>query len=250
MRLPFALARYALLVLVAALPGCGRQTQFNIPEGWVVSPQNDRAKAEAGYRIQHEQFGLELVYVPAGTFMMGSEGGYPDARPVHEVQLSAYWIGRTEITAGQWLDVRGKLPRPGGGARNDQGDHHPVVYVDWRGCGAIWGGLGLRLPTEAEWEYAARGPEGRAFPWGDEWDQKKCCNANNKGPGGKTFPAGSFPQGASWCGALDMAGNVAEWCSDRYADDYYAASGLIDPRGPRGWGHKVVRGGGLVPDKP
>jgi formylglycine-generating enzyme required for sulfatase activity len=181
---------------------------------------------------------MELLYVPAGKFMMGSADDDSDAetneRPRHEVQLSAYWIGRIEVTVGQWRKVTGTVPTPhvSGDKPNSQGDEYPVEYASWSECDAFCRKLGLRLPTEAEWEYAARGPESRKYPWGAEWDQKRCCNANNKGPKGQTFPAGALLDGASWCGALDLAGNVWEWCADEYADGFYRQSPPKSPRAP------------------
>jgi len=111
---------------------------------------------------------------------------------------------------------------------NEQGDDRPVVNVSRVDCLGFCGKLGVSLPTEAQWEFAARGPEGRAYPWGDDWDAAKCCNADNLGPGGSTFPSGTLAQDASFCGALDLAGNVREWCGDFYR--FYRDSPRVDPR--------------------
>ena len=242
-----------------------QNAQLGIPEGWVVSPQNDKGPGEPGYRILHQDTGVELVYVPGGTFMMGSEEGEPDESPVHEVELGALWIGRTEVTAAQWRKVMGKVDFE---PPNDQGETHPIVAVAWDRCQEFCGKLGLRLPTEAEWEYAAAGPEGRTYPWGDDWDPSRLQWAKNKHPlgGDRTAPVGTFPQGASWCGALDMAGNVWEWCADWYNEGYYAASPRLNPIGPerdigvaagmadgtkRWWrNRRVIRGGCFANDDP
>jgi formylglycine-generating enzyme required for sulfatase activity len=118
-----------------------------------------------------------------------------------------------------------------------------VVEVSWYGAAAYCEHNGLELPTEAQWEYAARGPESRAYPWGDDWDPKRLCWDENRGPEGQTFPVGSFPSGGSWCGALDMSGNVWEWCADWYGSDYYGSSPTTDPTGPTNGEYRVLRGG-------
>jgi len=246
-------AQFAVMLVVVAVvltaTGCAQEAEAKVPDGWVVSPENEKAEGEAGYRILHEETGIELLYVPGGTFMMGSVDDDPDAlrteKPQHAHAVDAFWIGRTEVTIGQWRSVLGSVPGhigPDDHRYNDQGDDHPVVMVSWDQATEFCGKLGLGLPTEAQWEYAARGPESRVYPWGNEWDETKCCNGRNRGPGGSTFPAGSFPQGASWCGALDMAGNVWEWCAEWYAPVYTSyAQGNFTPPSTGPW--RVLRGG-------
>jgi len=182
--------------------------------------------------------GIKLVWVPGGSFMMGSNDGDDDEKPVHEVELDGFWIGKTEVTVAQWRSVMGSVPE-----HNDRGDDHPVVWVSWDDCQEFCEKVGLSLPTEAQWEYAARGPESRVYPWGDEWDPKRVCCHENRGPGGRMFPVGSFSAGASWCGALDMAGNVYEWCGDCYDEDCYAQSPRRNPTGPAAGEWRVLRGG-------
>jgi len=126
---------------------------------------------------------------------------------------------------------------------NDEGDEHPVVSLLWNHCHKSCQRLSLELPTEAQWEYAARGPDSLRYAWGHDWDEDRLCWSGNQGPGGRTFPVGSFPSGASWCGALDMVGNVWEWCADRYYVDYYADSSPRDPAGPSSGRNRVLRGG-------
>ena len=189
----------------------------------------------------------EYVWVPAGEFMMGTTGEeaeyvvehlggkaglLADEQPAHTVRITkGFWLGKHEVTNAQYrafCEATGReFPE-----ESDQGDDHPVVSVSWDDAVAYAEHYGLRLPTEAEWEYAARGPEGQRYPWGDEWNPQKLCWELNTGPGGLTFPVGSFPAGASWVGALDMAGNVWEWVADWYGRDYYASSPVADPRGP------------------
>ena len=182
--------------------------------------------------------GGKLVWVPAGEFMMGSENGLRDEQPVHNVRLDGFWVGKTEVTVGQWRSVMGTVP-----SDNADGDSHPVVNVSWNECQEFCRKVGLSLPTEAQWEYAARGPNGRVYPWGNQWDKSKCCNMENQGKDGRSFPVGSFPQGASWCGALDMAGNVSEWCADLYDGDYYKRAPSRNPTGPSSGNRRLLRGG-------
>jgi formylglycine-generating enzyme required for sulfatase activity len=220
-----------------------------------------------------------MVHVPAGTFRMGSSQEEIDGAlamcqrnsgngtcrrvwfenefPQHAVTLDAFWIDRTEVTmaqyrqcvqAGHCEEVRcatGLDPK-----RDDQ----PAACVDWSHAAEYCKWAGARLPTEAEWEYAARGPDGNIFPWGDTFDPARLnyCDANctyewrdaGYDDGHETTaPVGSYTAGASWCGALDMAGNAWEWVADWYAPDYYARSPDRNPRGPdMGKGH-VMKGG-------
>ena len=272
-----AIVSVATTLVLLALPGMtlvrAQEAGSTIPEGWVVSPQNDKAQGEPGYRIRHQDTGLELVYVPAGTFMMGSTeaeaehaveqfgaeaGRLAAEQPAHEVELSAYWIGRTEVTVGQWRQALGEMPPPDdqGNDWNKLGDDHPILWITWHEALEFCEKLGLRLPTEAQWEYAARGPARCTFPWGNEWDEQKCCNGKNQGVGSRTFPVGSFPGGASWCGALDMAGNLWEWCSDWLDGEYYSKSPQLNPQGPAeeeltgSWKLKSARGGSHGSDGP
>ncbi len=188
--------------------------------------------------------GQTLVWVPAGSFMMGSENEWAgvDERPVHRVTLDGFWIGQCEVTNAQYqafCDATGRAFPSG----SDQGDDHPVVGVSWYDAKEYCDHYGYALPTEAQWEYAARGPAAPGYPWGDTWHELWCCNWYNKGPGGETFPVGSFPAGASWWGALDMAGNVWEWCADRYSSSYYQISPELNPPGPESGTYWVLRGG-------
>ncbi len=206
--------------------------------------------------------GQLLIWVPGDSFMMGTDQGADDERPVHQVTLDGFWIGECEVTNRQyaafmniarptdlihWLNfyalycgielVEGTYrPIPGLEA-------YPVVQVTWHGAAAYCRMFGYALPTEAQWEYAAAGVGTRRYPWGDLWDPTRCCNQDNTGPSAQAFPVGSIPIGMSWCGGLDLAGNVAEWCADWYGLDYYAISPALNPLGPaHGWS-RVTRGG-------
>ena len=242
--------RWTWLVTVMTVVGFQSATAtaleaaFKIPKGWAVAPENDKGAGEAGYRIHHEHTGMELVWVPGGTFKMGGrhlpKTVIEDELPVHEVELDGYWVGRTEVTVAQWRRVMKKVP-----AFNDRGDDHPVVNVTWNECREFCRRTGLVLPTEARWEYAARGPQSLRFPWGEKWeaDKKHCYFWRPGDTGNWTRPVGSYPTGKSWCGAMDMAGNASEWCADWYAADYYARSPRRNPTGPDCGDRRVVRGG-------
>jgi formylglycine-generating enzyme required for sulfatase activity len=186
-----------------------------------------------------------MVWVPAGEFYMGAADL---GQTVHHVRITkGFWLSKCTVTNAQYRSYC-----QGAGAEfpkeSDQADNHPVIGVTWIETEAYSNHYGLSLPTEAQWEYAARGPQARQYPWGNEWDPKKCCNWSNRGPGDKTFPVGSFPPGASWCGALDMAGNVFQWCQDWYSDAYYANSPDADPSGPDNGEARVQRGGSWYGD--
>lgn len=156
--------------------------------------------------------GVEMVEVPAGCFMMGNEDGRRDEKPVTEVCFSApYWIDRTEVTNQQY-----------GSPGNFAGDNHPRENLTWLEARDFCTKRGGRLPTEAEWEYAARGPDGLMYPWGNELVEDNLVfdrNSNNQ-----TADVGSKPAGVSWVGALDMAGNAWEWVSSIYKAYPYSAN--------------------------
>jgi formylglycine-generating enzyme required for sulfatase activity len=120
-------------------------------------------------------------------------------------------------------------------------DDYPVLHVDWQQAAGFCAWAAAQLPTEAQWEYAARGPEGHSYPWGEELPD--CDRANHVGCVGDTSRVGEYPAGASWVGALDLAGNVWEWVADWYEADYYSHSPARNPTGPSETPFKVLRGG-------
>jgi len=190
--------------------------------------------------------GMVMVYVPAGEFEMGSTDGDGDEEPVHTVALDAFWLDRTEVTNGQYqkcVEV-GSCDSPDYTSDSRfNGVDRPVVGVSWHDAVAYCAWTGGRLPTEAEWEYAARGSEGLTYPWGDAWREKvaNCGKFSCKDGYDYTSPVGSFPQGASWVGALDLAGNVWEWVADWYGD--YPSERQINSTGPASGESRVLRGG-------
>lgn len=208
--------------------------------------QDAKPWQQPGSRAGQEIFGPDggkMVWVPAGEFMMGADDGAADQQPAHRVRISrGFWLGKCEVTVSQWLHYC-KVAKVVLGAEVFTPLDHPMSGVSWNDVSAYCRFYGMALPTEAQWEWAARGPEGRKYPWGNQWDPSRCCNKDNGGPDGFTAPVGSYPSGASWCGALDMAGNLAEWCADWYSSTYYAQSPTVDPAGPATGTEKVWRGG-------
>lgn len=186
----------------------------------------------------------DMVLIGAGEFLMGSPDGEgnEDEHPRHTVYLAAYHICRYPVTNGQFARFISETGYDAGNkwksSVNAGEENHPVVHVSWIDAMAYCRWAGGTLPTEAQWEKAARGTDGRIYPWGNTWDQT-LCHMNSKG----TTAVGAYPGGASPYGIMDMAGNVWEWCSDCYAVSYYRCSPLKDPEGPVSGKWRVVRGG-------
>ena len=203
--------------------------------------------------------GMLMVYVPAGEFLMGSEdeGIFEDEMPEHLVYLDAYWIYQTEVTNRQYNQcIQEEVCSSTWNVNPD--DDYPVTSVFRRDGRKYCEWAGGRLPTEAEWEKAARGTDERLYPWGNEpvtGDHANFCDVNCDPEWGSPEPTqddgyaqtalvGSYPAGASPYGALDMAGNVWEWVSDGYDPDYYSSSPYRNPQGPKGSGYaELLRGG-------
>lgn len=228
-----------------------------------------------------DDHGVAQVWVPAGSFLMGTDDTDPTGelappdwarfelaaeRPQHEVALSSgYWIDRTEVTneafgafvaAGGYQDrsfwsdagwtwVSGREATDLPASCVDARPAHPRVCITWYEAEAYAAWRGGALPTEAQWEYAARGPSSSIFPWGDGWDPAKTNLVDSEG----LTPVGSFPDGASWVGAVDMSGNAMEWVADWYSGSYYKQEIRDDPTGPPTGSKKVEKGGwwGSVP---
>ena len=197
------------------------------------------------------------VYVPAGEFTMGAGDGDADEQPVHRVHLDDFWIMRTEVTNAQYdRCVRvGVCTAPSNSVWRDvRFADHPVTDVSWDQASVYAQWVGGSLPTEAQWEKAARGTDLRIFPWGDEFDGSRLnfCDANCEHDHkdetyddgyAHTAPVGSYASGASPYGALDMAGNVWEWVADWYGSSYYSVSPVENPQGPESGWSRVLRGG-------
>ncbi len=225
----------------------------------------------------------DMVLVPGGSFTMGSDAGEPAERPAHRVTVSAFWIDRFETTNaefaafvrstgyvtdpersgrgwvwdGQWREVRGagwRHPHDPGSSIEGL-DRHPAVQVSWHDARAYCLWKGQRLPTEAEWERAARGDGRRTYPWGNappregrryraSYGSDDCCRADDGDGYRFTAPVGSFPLGQSPFGVHDMAGNVWEWVEDWFDPAFYRRAPAVDPVNREPAEMKVLRGGG------
>jgi len=190
---------------------------------------------------------MEMVAVPAGTFTMGRDGN-GDNSPAHSVQLSGFMMDRTEVTCGSYArfcqQTGHRLPffwNRKGFRCGDAYPNHPVIGVSWRDARDYASWAGKRLPTEAEWEYAARGGlSGERYPHGDKLDPGFGNYAGVEQDG--TAPVASYsPNGF---GLYDMMGNVCEWVMDRYSETYYRAGDSSNPAGPVSGRFRVIRGGG------
>ena len=233
--------------------------------------------------------GMKLVCVPQGSFVMGPRAGevtYPANLPAHSVSLAAFWIDETEITnamfarfvqstayqtvserigvsnvftpnsgMGAWNMVPADWRRPSGPTSSLKGlENHPVVQIAWQDAAEYCNWAGRRLPTEAEWEKAALGSDGRRLPWGSQAPDGNRANIADRSLGTSyaassndgyrfTAPVGSCPAGASPYGALDMAGNAWEWLVDWYGETYYAVSPAANPTGLASGEFRALRGG-------
>ncbi len=186
---------------------------------------------------------IVTVHVPIGDFPMGSDSDVEAESPVHTVPVNDFWIMKTEVTNKQYAQCvkAGVCTAPAGGARWSDPAYadHPVTGVDWEQANTFAAWVGGRLPTEAEWEKACRGIDGRTYPWGDATPTYELANYDNVL--GDTTPAGSYPGGASPYGAVDMGGNVWEWTSSLYQEyPYQAGDGREDAAAV---GRRVTRGG-------
>jgi eukaryotic-like serine/threonine-protein kinase len=208
--------------------------------------------------------GGPMVFVPAGEFWMGCNEQVDnecmhDEKPYHKVYLDAFSIDKFEVTQGEYSECVKAGKRKGGCQDNTKydgftGDSQPVVGVTWDQAKAFCEWAGKHLPTEAQWEKAARGTDGRKYPWGNTFDGTKLnfCDKNcdsfwadkNVDDGyAKTAPVGSYPNGSSPYGALDMAGNAWEWVADWCGEKYSSSSPDKNPTGPSSGTNRVLRGG-------
>jgi len=255
---------------VSPLPECN-------PEAVVWAAPEPPENPDAGDVWVNPRDGMEMVFIPAGEFLMGTSDAeieawvkehpkdnrkwFADQQPQCRVQLPGYWIGRTEVANANYLRFVEATGRPApdyweGGKIPAGMENRPMIIITWEEARAYCEWAGGHLPTEAQWEKAARGTDGRAFPWGNQWDRNRCRNfslilekdfssedeqllalanwmqEHNPEEEGLAA-AGSYPAGASPYGSMDMAGNVMEWCAEWYeagAYKRYAASDLTSPQ--------------------
>lgn len=220
----------------------------------VISPYNRTAQART--RINPVD-GMVQVYVAGGKFQMGNQSGAADEQPLHELILGSYWIDQYEVSNQQYAACveagicvepaeTGSMTRSAYyGSLNFQ--NYPVIYITWQAALNYCNWAGGRLPTEAEWEKAARGSlDLRLYPWGDQPPDCEMANSNNCV--GDTSAIGSYTQNISPFGVYDMTGNVSEWVSDWYQADAYSGKETINPTGPTDGYKKVIRGGDWYAD--
>ncbi len=196
--------------------------------GPVAEPARSGEEARAGQERVHEKDGSVLVFVPGGEYPMGADDITDDEKPFHAVRLSPYWIGKYPVTNAQFqefLEAKPDQPKPEiwDDKQFNQPDQ-PVVGVSWNEAQAYCAWAGLELPSEARWEAAARGPEGRKYPWGEGEPTPEVANFADddwNAHVGKTTPVDAYPQGAGPFGTLDQAGNVWEWCADAWDEKAY-----------------------------
>ena len=191
----------------------------------------------------------DMVLVPAGEFTMGSPEGDPDEKPAHKVLIDAFYMDKYEVTVKQYAvflqESGGDRPAEWNTMNKTVNQSRPVMGVDWADAVRYCKWAGKRLPTEAEWEKAARGTDGRLYPWGNDPPTPLHANHGKKEWNNHEAlaPVGKLEDGKSPYGIYDMAGNVWEWVSDWYDNDYYKSSPSQNPTGPPTGDHKVIRGG-------
>ncbi|MBU6352334.1 MAG: SUMF1/EgtB/PvdO family nonheme iron enzyme, partial [Chloroflexi bacterium] len=234
----------------------------------VVTAANSVGSSTASPQAVSALYGwtpVEEILIPAGSFQMGCDSSNPgetclgDMQPLHTVTLDAYFIDKYEVTnarykacvdaggctAPQSVDSVTRFPYYGTSTYAD----YPVTYVNWYRARAFCAWEGKRLPTEAEWEKAARGSsDTRKYPWGSSAPDCTKLNYNYSGCVGDTSLVGSYPSGASPYGVMDMAGNVWEWVNDWYDGSYYSVSPDSNPQGPTTGEYRVLRGGSWSSD--
>ncbi|MCD6404609.1 MAG: formylglycine-generating enzyme family protein [Planctomycetes bacterium] len=217
-------------LVIPQLPALRVPTGFRAAPGTAAEPYTNTGWAK---EVIHEKTGIEMVFIPAGEFMMGSpsneSGRGSDEGPQHRVRLTKpFYLGKYEVTQREWRKVMGSNPS------GFKGDRNPVEQVSWNDCREFVDKAGLRLPTEAEWEYACRAGSSTRFSFDDNSYAWYDGNSEDK-----THPVGQKKPNA-W-GLFDMHGNVWEWCADWYGN--YSSGRVTDSQGPSSGSSRVLRGG-------
>jgi formylglycine-generating enzyme required for sulfatase activity len=215
----------------------------------------------AGVKMVKGKDGAPMILIPAGPFTMGSNEGLPNERPEHQVSLDVYYIDQYEITAGRYQKFIESANRNVPPTWDDEAaqslSDHPAVGMSWSAAAAYCKWVGRRLPTEAEWEKAARGTDGRRYPWGHMQPFVDIANYNrglwvseavtlvpvNSGTEGMSVRHGLKEGGKSPYGLFHMAGNAAEWVADWYDREFYLKTPDKNPTGPANGEKRVIRGG-------
>jgi len=247
-----------MLCLFITAPAHSEKLKMRVPAGCRAAPD---AKAESytktgwAEEVIHEKTGIEMVFIPAGKFTMGSNGRRSDEKPAHKVRITrSFYMGKYEVTNGQYRRHKASHDSKDYKGSSLNGDRQPVVHVSWKAAKEYCDWSGLALPTEAQWEYACRAGTKTKFYFGDNANQMhKYANyadgstsfawsEKSQNDGYKvTAPVGSFKPNA-W-GLYDMHGNVCEWCTDWHDRSYYGKSPKENPKGPAAGRCRILRGG-------
>jgi formylglycine-generating enzyme required for sulfatase activity len=261
---PAVLVLAAILLASPALVSCSESTGEDARKKGAVKSAGVRVPPAVGATVfverglfRNRKDGAVLELIPEGYYPLGRDDGSPAEVPAHEVFLDPYYIYRTEVTRDMYARYLGEsgdeyggkqLKQTGGKWQPRPGEVDlPITELNWEEARAYATWAGGTLPTEAQWEAAARGTSAGPHPWGAESPDGNRCNCRESGPG-TLLPAGSLEGGRSPFGCLDMSGNAAEWCLDVFAEDAYAKRGSME-RNPVHGGDsfsRVLRGGGYV----
>ncbi len=238
--------------------GTKGQKLLDVPQSEKLPLEEQQAVEKAVGKVNKNKEGfweadygdeIIMIYIPPGEFTMGSDD-YDDEKPMHKVYLDGYWIGKYEIIFAQYDKYCNKNGKKKPDDKGWGRENRPVINISWDEATAYceWlsgkTGLKFKLPTEAQWEKAARGTDSRKYPWGNREPDNKLGNFDFVI--GRTVPVGLYPEGISPYGLFDMAGNVWEWCIDWHDSSYYKNSPLKNTQGPNIGSYRVVRGGSLA----
>ena len=239
-----------VFILLGPLLGC----RDSVDDANPLSPVN--AVDAPSHEILHPTDQSVMVFIPAGEFIMGRDDMPPELgeSPAHRVHLDAFYIDKYEVTNARYqrfMEATGTPPPDFWTDAMLNEPVQPVVAVTWYEAEAYAEWVGKRLPTEAEWEKAARGVDGRTYPWGNDFDWAFGNFSDNHLEDGHldgfagSSPPGRFLTDVSPYGVFDMGGNVLEWVSDWQDENYYAVSPALNPTGPATGTHKILRGGAM-----